>query len=138
MNVVYFCFYFFEKIIFRLLLLPMNIHFFLFPLRIFFKNACLGLWLFLGCTTLGCVNNTQKIVSDKVDERIEAFTKKKVAECWQQLYLKVEKKVDSLLLAEAQLALQDSLSRLRPSRPTQPPAVPAIDSAVVKPLFNQE
>ncbi len=114
----------------------MDILSFRFSTRFHFKSRCLGLWLFFGCTMLGCDENKQKIIDEKVSERLESFKKKKLEECWQHLYAKAEKQVDSLLLSEAQFALQDSLARLRPFRPTQPPAVPAIDSAVVQPLFN--
>jgi hypothetical protein len=68
---------------------------------------------------------------------VSDFRRKKSAECRQSLLMKAEKKVDSLLLAEAQQALQDSLARLRPFKPNQPPPIPAIDSLTVKPLFDQ-
>lgn len=96
---------------------------------------CLAGLLLFGVST-GCANDKDKIIAEKVTERLEEYTKKRKEECWQGLLAKAEKKVDSLLLAEAQQALQDSLSRLRPFKPLQPPPVPAIDSLSVKPLFD--
>lgn len=92
--------------------------------------------LFLFCA-IACTENKDRLIASKVGERVEEFRKKKSEECRQSLLSRAEKKVDSLLLAEAQQVLQDSLGRLRPFRPGQPPAVPPIDSAAVKPLFRQ-
>lgn len=89
---------------------------------------CWGVW--------GCTKDNQKIIVEKVTERVEEYKKKKREECRENLLAKAEKKVDSLLLAEAQLSLQDSLSKLRPFKPLQPPAIPAIDSSAVQPLFK--
>lgn len=84
-----------------------------------------------------CMENKDNLIAAKVSERVEDFKKKKKEECRQNLLSIAERKVDSLLLAEAQQVLQDSLSRLRPFRPGLPPEVPPIDSAAVKPLFRQ-
>lgn len=85
---------------------------------------------------LGCGGDKESIVQEKVAERVTAFKEKKRAECRESLLLKAEKTVDSLLLTEAQQALNDSLSRLRPGRPFQPAPVPPIDSLSVKPIFE--
>ena len=85
----------------------------------------------------GCAGDKEKIVQEKVAEKVADFRKKKNMECRQSLFAKAEQIVDSLLLSEAESALQDSLSRLRPFRPTQPPAVPPIDSNAVKPIFDK-
>lgn len=88
------------------------------------------------CCLLGCVEDKQKIIAEKVAERVNDFSEKKKATCRQNLLEKAERMVDSLLLAEAQQTLQDSLSRRRPFKPNQPPSIPAIDSLTVKPLFD--
>jgi len=110
----------------------------LFPISMS-NTRCRFSWIalyLLGCTAFGCVQDKQKLVAEKVAERVMEYKNKRHLECWQNLMVKAEKKVDSLLLAEAQQALQDSLSRLRPFKPNQPPPVPAIDSLAVKPLFD--
>ena len=95
------------------------------------------LWgLFLCCCLTNCSDNKDKIIAEKVSERVTDFRNKKNEACRTALYANAEKIVDSLLLEDAQQALQDSLSRLRPFRPLQPPPVPAIDSLRVQPIFG--
>ena len=106
-------------------------------LRRFLSNACVWLLLLYCYSLLGCGEDKKVVIAEKVNERVEDFKKKKKAECRQSLLSKAEKIVDSLLLAEAQQSLQDSLGRLRPFRPLQPPAVLPIDSSAVAPLFRQ-
>ena len=85
---------------------------------------------------LSCGSDQEALVQEKVAERVQDFKSKKAIECRESLLESAEKTVDSLLLAEAQNALNDSLSRLRPGRPFQPPAVLPIDSLKVKPIFD--
>lgn len=98
----------------------------------------LGQWGFgLFCLLiLSCNQDKEAIVQAKVAERVNAFKAKKSMECRESLFEKAEKTVDSLLLAEAQNALNDSLARMRPGRPFQPPAVLPIDSLKVSPIFD--
>lgn len=96
---------------------------------VFFAAAAL-----LMCTA--CRQDREQIVQEKVAERVAAFTKKKSEECREALLETAEEQVDSLLLMEAQNALNDSLARARPGRPFQPPAVPPIDSLKIQPIFN--
>ena len=103
----------------------------------FFRKGYWYLMLFLCCGATGCVENKDKIIADKVQERLSEYRKKRTDDCRSGILSKAEKKVDSLLLAEAQQALQDSLGRQRPFRPVQPPPVLPIDTLTVKPLFRQ-
>ena len=83
-----------------------------------------------------CKQDVEAIVQAKVAERVAEFKAKKSAECLETLHQTAEHTVDSLLLTDAQNALNDSLARLRPGRPLQPAAIPAIDSLSVKPIFD--
>ncbi len=83
-----------------------------------------------------CQDDKTALIAQKVQERVQEFRMKKKQECQQTLLLKAERMVDSLLLTEARQGLQDSLSRMRPFRPIQPPDVPAIDSSKIAPLFK--
>lgn len=85
---------------------------------------------------LSCNRDKESIVQEKVAERVSAFIEKELAECRESLLQTAEKTVDSLLLLEAQNALNDSLARLRPGRPFQPAAIPPIDSLTVQPILN--
>lgn len=85
---------------------------------------------------IGCGEDKQEIIRQKVAENVRDFRQKKIAECREMLLREAEEIVDSLLLTEATDALSDSLSRLRPSRPVQPPTIPPIDSLKVNPLFE--
>ena len=87
-------------------------------------------------TTAGCGKDKPEIISQKVAETVQDFRQKKSAECREILLREAEEIVDSLLLTEATNAMSDSLSRLRPSRPVQPPPILPIDSLKVHPLFD--
>lgn len=94
----------------------------------------------LGCLCavllVACGGDKEALVQSKVAERLADFNAKEIAECRESLLQIAERTVDSLLLLEAQNALNDSLSRLRPGRPYQPPKVLPIDSLEVKPIFD--
>lgn len=82
-----------------------------------------------------CQEDRSAIVKQKVQERVEEFRAKQRIACRMALYEKAGRMADSVLIAEAKLEVQDSLGRLRPFRPSQPPDVLPIDSARVGPLF---
>ncbi len=84
----------------------------------------------------GCSRDKEAIVQAKVQERVSAFREKQLADCYAALRRDAEHRVDSLLLAEARGALEDSLARMRPFKPVQPPPVLPIDSLSVRPIFD--
>ena len=92
--------------------------------------------LLCGCLLLGCGRNKEEIVQAKVAERVLAFRLKHLTECRTALLRDAEKRVDSLLLLEATGTMSDSLTRLKPAKPSQPPALVPIDSLSVRPLFD--
>jgi len=85
---------------------------------------------------LSCGDDKAEIIRQKVAERVYDFHQKKSVECREILLREAEHIVDSLLLHEATDAMSDSLGRLRPFRPVQPPPIPPIDSLRVHPLFD--
>ncbi len=89
----------------------------------------------LALALVSCRQNQDRVIQQKVAARVEDFVKKERSDCQKELLTKANKIVDSLLLAEAQQQLRDSLNRQRPFRPEQPPNVPPIDSLEVKPIF---
>ncbi len=99
----------------------------------------IALWP-IGCLCFllqaSCGGDQEMIVQEKVAERVLIFKAKKSAECLEALLQSAEHTVDSLLLTEAQNALNDSLARLRPGRPFQPAAILPLDSLTVKPIFE--
>jgi hypothetical protein len=90
----------------------------------------------LALAQMNCGQNKEALIQQKIAEKTVAFRTKKSAECRESLLQLAEKTVDSLLLAEAQQQLLDSLSRSKPGRPLRPPAVPPIDSLAIKPIFE--
>lgn len=94
--------------------------------------------LSLSFLTPACGPDEKTVVQQKVNARVVEFVKKKKEECRISLLEQAEKIVDSLLLAEAQLQLRDSLNRTRPFKPVEPLPVPPIDSAEVKPIFKKK
>lgn len=96
------------------------------------------LWLAFCFLTTACGPDKQTVIQQKVNGRVAEFVKKKKEECRISLLEQAEKIVDSLLLAEAQAQLRDSLNRTRPFKPAEPVPVPPIDSAEVKPIFKKK
>lgn len=91
----------------------------------------------LSCLLLiACGRDKEAVVQAKVAERVQAFRVKQLNECRAALFSDAEKRVDSLLLAEAKGLLTDSLTRLKPSKPAPPPLVAPIDSLSVQPIFD--
>jgi hypothetical protein len=84
-----------------------------------------------------CQPDKSAIIQQKIAARVTEFSKKERAKCRESLLSRANELVDSMLLAEAQQQLRDSLGRARPSKPIQPPDVPPIDSAEIKPIFEQ-
>jgi hypothetical protein len=96
-----------------------------------------GIWLLLCCfLPAGCVRDKEKVVQAKVAERVLAFRTKHLSDCRTALLRDAEEWVDSLLLLEATGTLSDSLTRLKPTKPAQPPPLVPIDSLSVRPLFD--
>lgn len=85
-----------------------------------------------------CNADQSALIQEKVNTRLAEFVKKEKETCRAGLLAQAEKTVDSLLLAEAQLQLRDSLNRMRPGAPVIPPAVPPIDTLEVKPIFQKK
>ena len=85
---------------------------------------------------LSCGRDKENIVQTKVAERVQVFRQKHLAECRAALRQDAEHRVDSMLLTEARSMLEDSLSRLRPFKPVQPPILSPIDSLSVRPIFD--
>jgi hypothetical protein len=96
-----------------------------------------GFTIILCLLLTACGPDKDTIIQQKVTARIAEFEKKKKEECRKGLLDEAESIVDSLLLAEAQAQLRDSLNRARPFKPVQPPAVPPIDSLEIKPIFKK-
>ncbi len=98
--------------------------------------ASILLSIFACVIVSGCGKDKDEIIRLKATETVQDFRQKKSLECREILLREAEEIVDSLLLTEATDAMSDSLSRLRPSRPVQPPAILPIDSLKVHPLFD--
>jgi len=103
-------------------------------LRPFFQTALCLLLLALPA----CKGNKERIVQEKVTERVSEFRKKESDKCRDALLADAERIVDSLLLHEALHEVTDSLRGLRPFRPVKPPGIVPIDSLEVKPIFERD
>ena len=86
---------------------------------------------------VSCDKENSKTIQTQVAERVSKYRASQIAEHQQKLLDEASKKVDSFLLNEAREKLLDSLGNLRPIKPGKPEAIPPIDSAVVKPLFEK-
>src|SRR5262245_27583373 len=108
--------------------------------RTFFAGRNAVILVFMALISAGliaCGKRRARVIEAAVAERVNAFRQKQTAQCRDNLLVEAEKLVDSILLAEAQMALRDSLARTRPGRPPQPVRVLPLDTAKVKPLFDQ-
>lgn len=96
----------------------------------------IALWGMVGATVAGCGSDKERIVAEKVAERVAEFRKRETEKCRQALLAEAEHLVDSLLLAEAMLEVSDSLRNRVPPRPIKPPLLPPWDSTPVRPIFD--
>lgn len=75
----------------------------------------------------------QKAITQKLDARRAEHQK----QCKKDAIVIAEKKVDSILLAEAKLMTIDTITKpIKPTKPDSPIIVPPKDSTAVKPLFD--
>lgn len=82
-----------------------------------------------------CQHDREALVQRQVQQKVAEFKKKYTAECEDKFLAEAGHLADSVLLAEAKAALADSLARNKPVKPIRPPAIPPIDSSIVKPIF---
>ncbi len=97
----------------------------------------MGFLLLTAVCVPACSQKKERLIREKVAERVAEFRKKTVAECQASLLASAEKMADSLLLYEALSEVNDSLKRMRPFRPLPPGHIAPIDSGAVKPIFDQ-
>lgn len=97
--------------------------------------ACLIVWAAVFFPA--CSERKERIIREKIAERVAEFRKKNSADCRAQLLEDAEKIADSLLLYEALSEVNDSLKRTRPFRPLPPGQIAPLDSGAVKPIFDQ-
>lgn len=103
----------------------------------FFKKTTIVSLLIVAAlmAVAGCRSDKQKIIGEKVSERVAAFRAKRIAECSNALLHDAGKIADSLLLEEAKMQLLDSL-HAPPFRPPRPAPLLPIDTLEVAPLFQ--
>jgi hypothetical protein len=77
-------------------------------------------------------------VQEEITRRVERERKVYSEACRNKIMLSAEALADSLLLTEAKLQVNDSLRNRLPYKPLPPAEVAPIDTAVVKPLFEQK
>ena len=97
----------------------------------------MGFLLLAAVFAPACSQQKERLIREKVAERVAEFRKKTIAECQANLLASAEKMADSLLLYEALNEVNDSLKRMRPFRPLPPGQIAPIDSGAVKPIFDQ-
>lgn len=96
-----------------------------------------GMWVAMLLLSLAACNQDKKaLIAEKVAERTVAYRIKKMSECRNTMIQEASVMVDSLLLMEARMQLNDSLSRSKPSKPFKPTPVPPIDTQSVQPIFK--
>lgn len=96
----------------------------------------IAFWVMAGATVVGCGSDKERIVAEKVAERVAEFRKRETEKCRQTLLAEAERLVDSLLLAEAMTEVLDSLRNKVPPKPVKPPMLPPWDSSPVRPIFD--
>lgn len=99
----------------------------------------LGLLVVLGsaCDGTNKVEQRRLHIEEKAKERIAYFVQSRAKNCYQQRLAIAAKNADSILIAEA-IAIKDSLSQFKPTRPDKPltpQEKKAPDSLAVSPFF---
>ncbi|MFN4081983.1 MAG: hypothetical protein ACK4NS_13875, partial [Saprospiraceae bacterium] len=83
-----------------------------------------------------CRPDVERIVRARVDEQVLVARKKAQERCNEDLYAEAERIADSILLYGSRPSWADSLDLGRPARPIAPPRMAPIDSATVRPIFE--
>lgn len=83
-----------------------------------------------------CGGNKERIVQEKIAERVSDFRKKETEKCQATLLADAERIVDSLLLYGALEEVNDSLRNRHPFKPVKPAHIAPMDSLPVKPIFD--
>ena len=86
---------------------------------------------------VACERDRTEEINAEIQNRVARYAKQYTADCTQSTLDEAEKIVDSLMLEEARAAINDSLRNKAAARPAPPARLSPIDSAVVKPLFDQ-
>lgn len=99
------------------------------------------LMLFAAMLTIGiaaCGPTKEEIIQAEVKRAVSEYEMNELKLCRENLLERAGHMVDSMLLAEAQAAIRDSLFLSKPGRPALPPEIPPVDSTPVAPLFPTE
>ncbi|MCS6930436.1 MAG: hypothetical protein NZM43_13185 [Saprospiraceae bacterium] len=96
----------------------------------------LGVALWTMALLESCGSDKDRIVEEKVAEQLADFRKRETEKCRQALLVEAERMVDSLLLAEAIVEIEDSIRNARPPKPIKPPLMEPFDSFPVRPIFD--
>ncbi|MBK9336014.1 MAG: hypothetical protein IPM98_05305 [Lewinellaceae bacterium] len=83
-----------------------------------------------------CGGNKERIVQEKIAERVSEFRKKETERCRAALLADAGRIADSLLLYEALGEVNDSLRNRLPFKPVKPAHIAPMDSLPVKPIFD--
>ena len=99
-------------------------------------NRIIPFGLLILLSNLGCGPDKETTIRAAVAERRATYISTALEQCRETMLQTAEKKVDSILLAEAQAAIRDSSMLSKPGKPLAPPPVLPIDSALVAPIFR--
>jgi hypothetical protein len=91
--------------------------------------------LIAGIAFVNCKADKQKIIGEKVAERVESFRAKRMAECAESLLSDASRIADSLILEQAKAELTDSI-HVPPIKPPRPAPLLPIDTLDVAPIFH--
>jgi hypothetical protein len=105
-------------------------------LRFLKKNAKTNLAMIIALVAFAdCGTDKQKIIGEKVAERVESFRAKRMAECKESLLRDASRIADSLILEQAKAELTDSI-HVPPIKPPRPAPLLPIDTLEVAPIFH--
>ena len=80
----------------------------------------------------------QDRIDETVIEKLEQRRREKLSECKKNALVIAEKKVDSILLAEAKLMISDTIDKPAiPTKPNTPEILIPKDSSPIEPLFEE-
>jgi len=101
----------------------------------------IGIWTLLAIAGMACENEedyqkkVDRAIREALQERIAQYDQNKQAECNRRILEAAKQQTDSIILAEARLAVRRKAKPPKPEKPEKPDLNPLTDTAALKPVL---
>lgn len=102
----------------------------------------IGIWTLLALAGLACENEEEyqrqvdRAIQKALQERMVQYEQNKRAECERRILEAAKQQADSIILAEARLAVRRKAKPPKPDKPEKPELKPLSDTAALNPVLS--